>query len=270
VSDVLASLSAADVAGFYRRLAFDVRKRSPDGRSLASELLLHWLDGHGAQKIFDAGHVKDVSFVRAYLREEVRPTLLTQKKAEVKPMAKWAGIMPRIARMPGFEKLPGVATGGPYPMMYEGPSVEVPLSVQIRAAMGGGDPREVDLLYALHKFGLVTNVVAAASPIPGTSKWNVRFDQWRSKVRDEYDWDPTKKISVPNPDYKSNDPKAVTPSEDKVTVYHSNAKRIERAGLAAPYHLESGEWQVNDQAISGPAVVDTSKCRVVGGTVECG
>src|SRR2546429_5637281 len=116
-------------------------------------------------------------------------------------------------------------------MMYEGPPVEVPLSVQIRAAMGAGNPREVDLLYALHKFCLVTNVLAIATPIAGSSKWNVRFSEWRSKVKDVYDWDPTKKITVPNPDHGSKDPKAVKPKEEKVTVYHLNAKRVERAGL---------------------------------------
>lgn len=100
-------------------------------------------------------------------------------------------------------------------MMYEGPPVEVPLSVQIRGAMGGGDPRELDLLYALHKFGLVTNAVAVATPVPGSTKWNVKFSEWRVKIKDFYDWDPTKKISVPNPDYKSKDPKAVVPRDER-------------------------------------------------------
>lgn len=75
MSDVLAPLPPADVAGFYRRLAADVKRRSPDGRSLASELLLHWLDGRGAQKIIDPNYLKDVSFVRDYQREKVRPVL---------------------------------------------------------------------------------------------------------------------------------------------------------------------------------------------------
>jgi hypothetical protein len=270
MSDVLAPLPPAEVAAFYRRLAEDVRKRTPGGRSLAAELLVHWLDGHGAQKIIDPNYVKDISFVRDYLRDEVRRVFLTEKKAEIKPVAKWAGIIPRIARLPGFENLPGVRSGGPYPMMYEGPSVEVPVSVQLRAAFGGGNPRELDVLYALHKFGLVTNVVTTASQIPNSTRWNVRFAEWRSKIKDDYDWDPTKRITVPNPDYKSKDPKAVTPNEDKVTVNHSNAKRVERAGLAAPFHLESTDWTVTDQTISGPAVVDVSRCRFRGGVVECG
>lgn len=55
-----------------------------------------------------------------------------------------------------------------------------------------------------------------------------------------------------------------------MTVYHLNAKRVERAGLSMPYKLESSEWTVSDPTIAGAAVVDSSKCRLRAGVVECG
>ena len=40
-----------------------------------------------------------------------------------------------------------------------------------------------------------------------------------------------------------------------VTVYHSNAMRMEKADLAKPFYLQSKPWMISDQRIKGPAQI---------------
>ena len=63
-------------------------------------------------------------------------------------------------------------------------------------------------------------------------------------------------ITVPNPDYGSKISGAVAPTSKTIVVYHSNAKRLEDAGLAAPYDLRSKPWQVIDAKLRVPAEVE--------------
>lgn len=154
--------------------------------------------------------------------------------------------------------------------MYEGPSVEIPLDVMARASMGlPVDPRELDLLYGLHRFALLTNVVAAVASVPRSTTYQVRFTSWRTKMRDHYDFDPRRHIPVPNPDHGQQFSNAIAPGERTIVVYHKHAIRVERAGLATPFDVESEEWQVNDATISASAVVDVSRCWSARGVVEC-
>jgi hypothetical protein len=62
-----------------------------------------------------------------------------------------------------------------------------------------------------------------------------------------------------NPDYDSKQPDALRPKSQTIRVYHKNAKRLEDAGLAAPYDVKSEEWTINDAAITGPAAVDSTQ-----------
>jgi len=78
-------------------------------------------------------------------------------------------------------------------------------------------------------------------------------------VHDRYDWDYSEHFTVPNPDYRSTALDAVRPQDQTLTVYHSNAQRVERAGLAAPYDVESDEWRVVDPQIVKSAEVDPSR-----------
>jgi hypothetical protein len=54
-------------------------------------------------------------------------------------------------------------------------------------------------------------------------------------------------------------PETVRPDLKEIVVYHSNAKRVENAKLAAPYDLESKPWTVTDAAVTGLATVDPNK-----------
>jgi hypothetical protein len=250
--DELANLSPQEAAGWYHRLAEFIRKDYP--KSLAAVMMLHWLDGKGKEFTFDANYIKDVDFVNDYLENEVRPVFLTEKKAKLKGGEKWGGILPRIKGIPPFPAWDGSSN---FKIFYEGPPVKMPLSLIAKASAGFADNKEMDLFASLHKFGIQTEVIMSAIRVPNSTNYNVRFDSWESWVVDKYDWDPKKHLTVPNPDYAN--PNGVAPKKDRIRVYHSNAKRVEQAKLAAPYNVESTRWRVTNEKIVGPSVVDSSR-----------
>jgi hypothetical protein len=62
---------------------------------------------------------------------------------------------------------------------------------------------------------------------------------------------------VPNPDYGSKEPWAVTPDDKSVQVFHKNAIRLEKAGLAKEFENESEPWDERiDLMVVGPAIVN--------------
>lgn len=255
--DELSPYTPAEVAAWYRRLANLIKKKQGD--SLAALMLLHWLDGKGAKLTFPHARVERLSFVVEHLRSEVRPVFLTERKAKLKGGEKWAGVLPRIKKMPGFPPWDGTS---PIPMEFTGQSVGVPLSVQAKAALGlATDPDELDVLMSLHTFGLKSNVIVTATPVPKTPNYTIKFTSWKTHAFDRYDWDPTKHLTVPNPDFGNPDKVAdpIAPAKDTIRVYHSNAKRVEAAGLAAPYDAESTEWTPADPDTVKDALVDASR-----------
>ena len=135
-------------------------------------------------------------------------------------------------------------------MHYEA-LVEVPLRWQIT-----GNAEEKDILYALGMgFQLRTDVTVNVT-LNG-SHLDVRFTQFSAKVVDVYDFNYSEHISVPNPDHNSTRTDAVCPSRDRIVVYHTNARRMEQANLAAPYPLESNQWNLMAvQSLSGPGRVN--------------
>jgi hypothetical protein len=246
MADYLAPLKEADVAAFYRRLALSIQAKF-SGDSLAAILLLHWLDGAGKVKVYPAKYVKDLEEVRSYLKDTAREMFLSRKPA---PSGRIGGVVPRIKGT-----IASVPPGPPYSMHLEG-NVEASITIQTKAALGlNVDPRELDALYALHGFTVISDVVASVAQVGKSQMYNVTFDKWTCKASDEYHWDPSKHITVPNPDYNSKAPGAVAPGDKDITVYHSNAIRIEKAGLAKAFHDESEAWDVTDQTIKGPDTV---------------
>ena len=245
MADHLESLNPRDVAAFYRRLALSIQAKF-GGESLAAMLLLHWLDGGGAPKFYSAKYVRDLSEVRSYLRDTARPIFLSQRAT---PGGSIGGVVPRIKGT-----IKSSPPGGPYPMHLEG-NVETPVSIQAKAALGMKvAPGELDALYALHGFTVRSDVIVSVTVV-SPKLYNVKFVSWTSVASDEYHWDPTKHITVPNPDFGSKDSGAVAPDEKEVTVYHSNAIRVEKAGLAKPFHDESAPWVETDLTITGLATV---------------
>jgi hypothetical protein len=97
--------------------------------------------------------------------------------------------------------------------------------------------------------------------IQNVNDFRLFFQVFNASVTDRYDFDPTEYFIVPNPDYNNSFKiaKPVEPNSEKLVVHHSNAIRMEKAGLASPFDLESGEWSVTDLAIMGPAWIDPDK-----------
>lgn len=135
-------------------------------------------------------------------------------------------------------------------------NVETPLSVEAKAAAGlEVAPRELDALFGLHGFTMNSDVVVSVIKSSRPRMYSVKFDRWICKASDEYHWNPSKHITVPNPDFGSKDKGAVSPTERTIKVFHSNAARIERAGLAKPFHDESEPWDETDLTVVGPEMV---------------
>jgi hypothetical protein len=246
MADVLANLTVQEVAAFYGRLASLIEKnKGTVATPIAPLLLREWLKNRDPKAVLALempSHLKSHTLVIEVLKYH-RRVFLTEEKTKA---GTWGGVIPRWqdGRWKGVGELK---------MQYES-LVEFPLRYQIT-----GDDADKDLLYALHGFQLRSNVGVTLVPPPLVK--NINFSFFEARVVDRYDWDYSEHLTVPNPDY--NNPSGVanpvSPSTDKVVVYHSNAQRIEKAGLAAPYDIVSKPWTITDLAISGPASVNFSK-----------
>jgi hypothetical protein len=252
--DVLASLSPKQVAAFYRRLANrTAAKAKADGleMSLAATLLLRWLDNKPNEvfRFTPPEHLKSNPNVNEVLAFH-RRVYLTDEEARFsdgsKTRMRWAGIIPRVQS--------GKWDGRGLLELYYESLVEIPLQKQLL-----GTDRERDVLYGLHGFQLRTDVVVSASPEAKTNLWKIKFKKFIAKAKDDYNWDYREHFTVPNPDYNSKAPGAVTPDAKQVKVYHSNALRVEDAGLAAPYKLESEAWNVQDSSITRDRTIEPKK-----------
>jgi hypothetical protein len=280
--DHLKSLEPAKVAAFYRRLAGKIEEIVGQGNSLASILLLHWLDGKGAEKQFDSRFIRDMPQIKNYLINKIRPVFLTEERLHYGKQD-WAGIIPRLKRSGKFAKEEPRDPEGNYAMFYEGPSLE-PVSltgfVKIMSRykeMGKiteQEKREVDLFTSLHKFGINNNAVLTAAPAKVTatvstgpakvlnaSVYSVRFKSWKCQVKDTYNWNISLGFPVPNPDFHSQAADAVAPDQDVVLINHANAERVEKAGLAMVYEVKSDAWDVTDPSATLQKDIDISKFK---------
>ncbi|MCC7306566.1 MAG: hypothetical protein IT173_03300 [Acidobacteria bacterium] len=252
MGDELAKLSPQEVAGFYSRLANEVDKNKGALQvSLAADLMRQWLAVRTGKYVFNAPtHLSSHADVMKVLKYHRAVYLTEQKASFTGGISKWAGIIPRIQGKPPHPKWNMI---GVMNMEYQS-LVEIPLRYQIT-----GSDADRDILYALHGFQLKTNVSVTVAPVPNSTKLRVNFTSFQARVIDRYDWDYSEHLTVPNPDYKSTAPGAVAPDSQKVTVYHSNARRVENANLAAPYDLETNPWNVTATDVTGPGEIDPSK-----------
>jgi hypothetical protein len=177
---------------------------------------------------------------------------LTEKKARVGSREVWAGVIPRIQGKAPHAKWDLKRS---MPMEYES-LTEFPLRYQLT-----GNDADRDLLYSLHGFQLHSNVlVTGLTPAPGApTKVRITFQSFKTYAWDTYDWNYAEHLTVPNPDYGKTTKGAVQPKEQTVVVYHRHAKRIEDAGLAAPYRFKTTPWSVLVAPLVSPADVDPSR-----------
>ncbi|SRR6266849_4544017 len=251
MNDDLANLKPEELAAWYGRLADSVEKQNSEVKGALSPLFLrHWLTGHGKKLVFPPPeHLRHSGYVIDGLKYH-RAVYLTEKKTKVGGNDKWAGIIPRLQGK-GFPKwdAKGVLT------MHLESLVEIPVLKEWFLSKG-----DLDLLMAMHGFQLITDVGVTASP-GQRSVLRVTFATFAAKVSDSYHWNPDKHLTMPNPDYgnPSKVPNPVAPKSQSITVYHKNAIRLEKAGLAWAYDLESEPWQVTDVSVMGPADIDANK-----------
>lgn len=111
---------------------------------------------------------------------------------------------------------------------------------------------------ALSGFQLESNVTLIGKP-SANNKVQISFTVWNCLVHDTYDWNYNEHFTVPNPDYGSSIEKAVRPNGQSLRVYHSNAKRLEDANLAAPYKIESSAWSVSDATLLSQEAIDPAQ-----------
>ncbi len=253
--DILGTIPVQQVHAWYGRLAAAIA-RSPvagGGTPLASLFLNRYLSPQrtnrgGRQPLlrFTApDYVKNLDRVQDVLQFH-RRVYLTQERARIGTSRRWAGIKPRWEN-PGRY---GWNRTDPLSMHYES-LVEIPIRWQVT-----GNNEERDILYGLGLgFQLRTEVVARVVH-PGGDHLDVTFTRFIAKVVDVYDFNYDEHITVPNPDYQSTAAGAVCPGRDKIRVYHTNARRMENASLAAVYPLESDAWTITDRTITGPGRVD--------------
>jgi hypothetical protein len=186
-----------------------------------------------------------------------RRVYLTEDKANLAGgVRRFVGVVPRLQGAKGFEKWDGTS---PLTLHYQGLAASgSAVGAQLRYKVGLMSTSDADVFTSLHDFQLRTDATVLGSPASPT-KVRIEFSSFTARVLDRYDWDPKKHLTVPNPDFGRKQPDAVKPDAKEIKVYHSNAKRVERAGLAAAYDLETEPWSVTDGRVVGPTIVDPKK-----------
>jgi hypothetical protein len=259
MQDYLASLPEVQVAGWYRRLANFIAKERVDGQvPLAAIFLNHYLDNRDPTSTFEfeaPSYLRQNKYMTPVL-EFHRAVFLTEQQARLTGgKGKWAGVLPRIQGRPGFTYW-DLKVG--IDMQYES-LVEIGSGMfDILRIQRSGDPWEKDLFGALRGFQLRSNVRVEGSRLP-SGKIRIIFARWVCQAMDRYDFDYNEYLTLPNPDYRQTYSDAIRPQDQTLTVYHKNAERLEKAGLASPYNIRSKEWIVTDSKIIKTGEVDPSR-----------
>lgn len=254
--DYLKQYSVDQVAAWYLRLAEAWDQNMPDLQpALAGTFLRTWVNNRdkNANIEFDApAHLRShasVFEVQAFHRE----VFLTNKKARFSGGSeKWAGILPRIQGAAGFTKWDMKSD---LPLEYESLCDIAPDIWAIAKIQRSGSNADRDIFGSLRGFQLKSKVTVGAVALQG-SQVKILFKSWQCSGTDRYDWNYSEHLTVVNPDYGSKAADAIRPGDKTLTVYHSNAKRLEDAGKAAPYNVVLKPWTVSDARLSGPATID--------------
>ncbi len=251
--DVLTDCPSPALAQWYRRLA---AFSEAHGGALAPLLLRLWLDNRDprAKKVIPAHSNLTGSAVARDAIAYHRSVYLTERKAHLSGgIETWAGVIPRLQGV-GYPKWDG---SGELAMSYQALAAYSDLETA-SFAFNSMSLAEADVFTSFHNFQLRTEVVVRLQQSQG-GKTMVVFKKFQARAIDRYDWDATKHLTMPNPDYGVQTPWAIRPELQRIVVFHANAKRIERDGLAAPYDLETAPWDVTDRVVIAPAVIDPGR-----------
>lgn len=257
--DHLKGLSVDRVAAWYRRLAEAWAKNMPDLQpALAGVFLRTWVDNRDpkANIEFDApAHLKSATVVfESQLFH--RDVFLTNKKGRFTGgKERWVGILPRVQGTPGFTPWD---MKRPLPLEYESLCDIAPDIWAIARIQRSGTSGERDIFGSLRGFQLKSTATALAQVRPNTNPV-ITFATWQCSGTDRYDWNYSEYLTVANPDFGSKAADAIRPQDRTLTVFHSNAKRLEDAKQAAPFNVVLKPWGVTDARVIGAASVDVSR-----------
>lgn len=246
MADYLTPLPEKRVAAWYRRLAQRWAKETIDGEpALAPLLLNHWLDNRDAKSVFEfeaPTHLRESHYVKDVLARH-RAIFLSRMPAHT---GRTVGVLPRLRSGTAFQHWD---LKGPLEMHYHS-LVEVGSGLaDIVAIKYSGSKADRDLLTALRGFQLHSRIRMTGERNEARRCYSVRTVSWWAHIEDRYDFDYSEYFTVPNPDYRSTARDAIRPGDEKIRVHHSNARRLERAGLAAPYDVKSKPWQVTGNTL---------------------
>jgi len=97
-----------------------------------------------------------------------------------------------------------------------------------------------ELFFALGGFTLRSRVEVSVTPTANaTNTYDVTFESWQSQAYDDYNWDHGKSVYVPG----------------WGRIDDADALRVERAGRARSFVVESQWWTVSSTAVTGPSRV---------------
>jgi hypothetical protein len=258
--DYLKAYPVERVAAWYRRLADAWSRNSPELQpALSGTFLRTWVDNRNpkAKIEFDApAHLKESRAVFDTLAFH-RDVFLTNKKGRFTGgKERWVGILPRIQGLPGFTKWNLL---GSVSLQYESLCDIAPDIWAIGKIQRSGTAAERDIFGSLRGFQLKSEVTVVAQRAPRGGAISIQFSKWDASGTDRYDWNYSERLTVANPDYQSKAPDAIRPQDQTITVYHSNAKRLEDASQAAPFDVVLRAWRITDARLIGTAQIDPSR-----------
>lgn len=244
--DNLKNLDVNILAGWYQRLADKTARERIQGQEpLASLFLKEYLRNRKEGSIYKFNPPK-------YLRENKKvieglkyhkEVFLTIKKAKIGKNQKiWAGIIPRIQGDKKFKKWDTIK---PLKLHYHSLVDIAENYFEILKLQQSGSKEEKDIFASLRGFQLKSRVVLEARKIRSSQDLQIIFRRWSCEIIDKYDFDEGEYLTLPNPDYRGDNKHAVQPLKSNIRVYHSNAKRLEKAGLAASFNVHSELWEAS-------------------------
>ncbi len=265
--DDLGKLSVEEKRNFYQRLSFSTLAK--DSESLAGKALSYWLTKPTTGLIVENSRVKDLKSVNDYLFNEVRQVILSQKEAFLGGKRDGIrGVRDRLLGLHGHSKWDRISR---ITIEYKGISFDLVTLAEFKVIqkkmfdnkkLSKEEEIKSDVFSSFHTSGMYSLVVLSVKEVKSDKIFEIKFDSWKSKIEDDYNWDiPTfeqvffnitnKKLTLPNPDF--NNPyhvsSPVAPNKKFITINHSNAKDVENAGYAKPFKFDTKEWDVTEPKI---------------------
>jgi hypothetical protein len=208
MADHLKNLPLDELAGWYRRLGDTWTKGRPDlgqpqtlADPLAGKFLHTWLSNRQLDRVyeFDAPeHLRSLGAVIDVQRYHRDVFLTIQMAKYTNRTQKWAGVLPRIQGLLGFQKWD---MKGDMALSYESLCDPAPNLAQLGRVQLFGTPAERDITGSLRGFQLKSECILSALPNQNPSMVTVQFKQWIASATDRYDWDGGEHFTVFNPDY---------------------------------------------------------------------